>query len=293
LIVTVIEEIAERIGPAVVGLTTGGRGGSGVVVAPGVVATLARNVRGDTVQVVTADGSAHDARVAGVDPSVDLAVLRLDDGATAVADWSPDAESPPLGRKVYALADPGGHGLRVTGGTVASAPRGVRGPAGRLIPGAIEHTAPLPRGSGGGPLVDRSGAVVGLNALRRDGGLLLAWPATALRERAVTLAAGSSTAPRRLGVALLGPRATRRMRSAVGLEDAGGLLVTAVEDDSAASEAGLARGDLLVSAAGSEVRGLDDLYAAVDAAGDGPLALEVIRGRERLPLQIPAKAVAA
>jgi serine protease Do len=292
--VTVIEEIAERVGPAVVGLRTRARGGgSGVVVAPGVVATLSRNVRGDTVSVVTADGGVHDARVVGLDPSVDLAVLRLDDEGAAVAEWSEAEEPPSIGRKVYALADPGGRGLRVTGGTVASAPRGVRGPSGRLIPGAIEHTAPLPRGSGGGPLVDRSGAVVGLNALRRDGGLLLAWPAAALRERAATLAAGASTAPRRLGVALLGPRATRRMRDAVGLEDAGGLLVTAVEDGGAAADAGLARGDVLVSAGGSQVTGLDDLYAAVDAAGDGPLELEVLRGRERTAVQIPAKAVVA
>ena len=289
---TVIEEIAERVGPAVVGLRRGARGGSGVIVAPGVVATLSRNVRGDTVSVATADGAMHDARVVGLDQSVDLAVLRLDDESVAIAEWSTE-EPPPIGREVYALADPGGRGLRVTGGTVASAPRGVRGPAGRLIPGAIEHTAPLPRGSGGGPLVDRTGAVIGLNALRRDGGLLLAWPAAALRERVAALASGASTAPRRLGVALLGPRATRRMRHAVGLEDAGGLLVTAVEDDSAAAAAGLARGDVVVSAGGAEVTGLDDLYTAVDAAGDGPLELDVLRGRERMAVQIPAKEVTA
>jgi serine protease Do len=291
--VTVIEDIAQRVGPAVVGLRTGSRGGSGVLVAPDVVATLARNVRADTVRVVTADGAVHDGRVLGTDPTVDLALLRLDAEAEEVADWSSAADPPSLGQDVYALADPGGRGLRVTGGTVASAPRGVRGPAGRLIPGVIEHTAPLPRGSGGGPLVDSAGAVVGLNALRRDGGLLLAWPATALRDRAAALAAGTSTAPRRLGLALLGPRATRRMRSAVGLEDAGGLLVTAVQDGSAAAQAGVARGDLVVSAGGSPITGLDDLYAAVDAAGEGPVELEVLRGTERVTVRIPGEAVPA
>jgi S1-C subfamily serine protease len=289
---TVIEDIAARVGPAVVGLRDGGRGGSGVVVAPGVVATLARNVR-EEARLVTADGAVHETEVLGVDPSVDLAVLRLEHDTGAVARWS-DADAPPgLGREVYALADPAGGGLRVTGGTVASAPRGVRGPSGRLIAGVIEHTAPLPRGAGGGPLVDAGGAIVGLNALRRDGGLLLAWPATALRERAAALAGGTATAPRRLGLALVGARATRRMRAAVGLEDAGGLLVRGVQADSPAARAGIARGDVVVGAGGSPVARLDDLHAAIDAAGRAPLALEVLRGADRLTVEIEGEEVPA
>jgi serine protease Do len=287
---TVIEDIAGTAGPAVVGLR---RRGSGVFVAPGIVVTLARNVRDEDVALVTADGATHAAQVAGVDASVDLAVLRTDAEAPAIAAWSGAPEPPPLGAKVYALADPGGTGLRVTGGTVASVPRGVRGPSGRLIPGAVEHTAPLPRGSGGGPLVDRSGAIVGLNALRRDGGLLLAWPATVLRERAAALAAGTPTAPRRLGIALLGARQTRRMRAAVGLPDVGGLLVSGVVEGGPAARAGVSRGDLVVGAGGSAVAGLDDLHAAVDDAGGGPLALELLRGTEHVTVEVQGEEVLA
>jgi serine protease Do len=254
-----------------------------------VVATLARNVREEGLRLVTSDGAEHDTEVLGTDPSVDLAVLRLDDDAVAVARWSDDPSPPGLGRKVYALADPGGQGLRVTGGTVAAAPRDVRGPGGRLIPGAIEHTAPLPRGSGGGPLVDRDGAVVGLNALRRDGGLLLAWPATALRTRAAALAAGRHTAPRQLGIALVGPRQTRRMRAMVGLEEVEGLLVSGVAEDSPAARAGLARGDVVVAASGRPVTALDDLHAAVDAAGDAPVAIELLRGTDRVTVTVGAE----
>jgi serine protease Do len=290
---TVIEDIAARLGPAVVGVQNRARGGSGVVVAPGVVATLARNVRGEEVRLATADGAVHAAEVLGVDPSVDLAVLRLEHDTGAIAAWSEAPEPPGIGREVYALADPGGGGLRVTGGTVAAAPRGVRGPAGRIIPGVIEHTAPLPRGSGGGPLVDATGAVVGLNALRRDGGLLLAWPATVLRERAAALASGRRTAPRRLGLALLGARQTRRMRAAVGLDDVGGLLVSAVQEGSPAADAGIARGDLVVAAGGREVTGLDDLHAAVDAAGAEALTLELLRGGERLTVAVAGEEVTA
>jgi len=290
--VTAIEDIAARIGPSVVGLQDGSRGGSGVLVAPGIVATLARNVHGDDLTLVTGDGATHDATVLGIDPSVDLAVLRT--GATApFAAWSTAAEPPRLGVKVYALADPGGRGLRVTSGSVASAPRGVRGPAGRLIPDAVEHTAPLPRGAGGGPLVDRSGAIVGLNALRRDGGLLLAWPATALRDRATALAAGERTAPRRLGVALVGARQTGRMRAAVGLDPVDGLLVRGVQEGSVADRAGITRGDVVVGADGTPVATLDDLHAAVDAAGAGALELEVLRGSERVTLRVEGEEVHA
>jgi serine protease Do len=281
---TVIEDIAARLGNTVVGIAAGG---SGVVVAPGVAVTLARNVRGDSARVVTADGTTQDARVLGADPSADLAVLSVEDLGVAAA-WDEAPAPPGIGRKVYALADPGGTGLRVTGGTVAGVPRGVRGPSGRLVEGAIEHTAPLPRGSGGGPLVDRSGAIVGLNALRRDGGLILAWPATLLRDRAAALAAGTSTAPRRLGVALLGARQTRRMRSAVGLPDEGGLLVRGVQEGSPAAAAGLTRGDLVVAAGGTPVAGLDDLHAAIDAAGASALPLELLRGAERITVEVPA-----
>jgi serine protease Do len=290
--VTAIEDIAARIGPSVVGLQDGFRGGSGVLVAPGVVVTLARNVHGDELTLVTGDGATHDATVLGIDPSVDLAVLRTGAAAPPAA-WSTAADPPRLGVKVYALADPGGRGLRVTSGSVASAPHGVRGPSGRLIPDAVEHTAPLPRGAGGGPLVDRSGAIVGLNALRRDGGLLLAWPATALRERAASLAAGERTAPRRLGVALVGARQTGRMRAAVGLDPVEGLLVRGVQDGSPAERAGIARGDVVVAADGTPVTGLDDLHAAVDAAGRGALELEVLRGADRVTLRVEGEEVHA
>ena len=63
---------------------------------------------------------------------------------------------------MFALADPGGRGLRATLGFVVVGPAATfRGPRGRRIRGSIEHTAPLPRGSSGGPLVDADGRLLG------------------------------------------------------------------------------------------------------------------------------------
>ena len=262
-----IRGIAERVGPSVVGLG-GGRGGSGVVVAPGRVLTLARNVGGADEVEVHVGGERETARVVGRDDQVDAAVLAIEADVPAI-DWAPDDVDAGIGTPIVALGDPAGRGLRATPGFVASAPRGVRGPRGRLIDGVLEHTAPLPRGSGGGPLVDAEGRVLGLNAVRRPGGLILAWPGAVLRAAAEALATGAHRPPRRLGVGVAPPAVARRLRAAVGLPPADGLLVQGVKGGSAADDAGISRGDLIVAAAGTAVTGIDDLYAALDGAPDG------------------------
>ncbi len=282
---SIISQLAADVGPAVIGLRHGSRGGSGVLVAPGLAVTLARNVRQDELTVRIGDRELP-ARLAGSDRSVDLAVLRIDDSADHPgAAWAP-AGDVRIGTEVFALADPAGYGLRVTAGVVCSDPRAIRGPAGRLIEGAIEHTAPLPRSSGGGPLVDAAGRILGLNAIRRDGGLIVAWPAAALRERAETLASGGSTAPAHLGVAVSGPRQTRRMRAAVGLEPVTGLLVQGVAPGSPAQRSGIARGDVLLSAGDAELNDLDRLYMALDRAAGSELQLRVMRGTDELTLTV-------
>jgi serine protease Do len=165
-----IRDIAERVGPSVVGLATR-RGGSAIVVAAGRALTLARTVAGLDAVTAVVGGERVEARVVGRDEQADAAVLAFDAAAPAIT-WAPDDAGIGIGSEVLALGDPGGRGLRATPGHVASAPRGVRGPRGRLIDGVLEHTAPLPRGTGGGPLVDGEGRVVGLNAVRRPGGLI-------------------------------------------------------------------------------------------------------------------------
>jgi serine protease Do len=278
-----IQRLAARVGPAVIGLRSSSHGGSGVVVAPGIAVTLARNVRRDEL-TVRLGGADIAARVSGVDATVDLAVLTFDGSAgPEPATWG-TGEDLAIGSDVFALADPSGRGLRVTAGAVASVPSGLRGPSGRLIEGTIEHTAPLPRGSGGGPLVDADGRILGLNAVRRDDGLIVAWPAAALRDRVAALARGTATAPPRLGVALVGARHTRRLRAAVGLEPVDGLLVRAVEPDGPAERAGVRRGDVIVAVDRVPVTDPDPLYAALDSAAGRETALTIVRGSEELTL---------
>ena len=290
-----IAEAAERVGPAVVGLGRGWALGSGVVIEPGKVLTCAHGLRGEEVTVAFADGRRVTGAVAAADPDLDLAVLSVDTGDIEPVSWEP-GEAPGIGTPVLALANPGGRGLRVTLGFVSAAGRRFRLPRGRRIEGAVEHTAPLPRGSSGGPLVDAAGRLLGINAVRLDGGLILALPASAeIKRRALALAGGETPERRRLGVAVAPPRVARRMRRAVGLPEHDGLLVRAVESGSPAAEAGVERGDLIVTAGGQPLDGVDSLYAALDElpAADAKLTLALVRGTEEREVDVAFEEKAA
>src|SRR4051794_40095061 len=265
----VVGRVAETVGPSVVGLGRGWGRGSGVVIADGQVLTCAHVLRGGEVAVTFRDGRTAEGRVAGADPDLDLAVVAVETGDSPAVAWEPGrAGELSYGAPVLALADPSGRGLRVTFGFVSATGRSFRGPGGRRVGGSIEHGAPLPRGSSGGPLVDPDGYLLGLNAVRREGGLILAVPADeAVHARAAALARGEAAGRPRLGVALAPPRHARRMRSAVGLPEREGLLVRAVVPDSPAERAGLQRGDLIARAGGPELGSVDDLFDALDAAG--------------------------
>ncbi len=283
-----IAGVAQRVGPSVVGLGRGWGHGSGVVIGDGHVLTNAHNARRDQVTVVFADGRRETGEWAAADADLDLAVIAVPTGDAAAIAWEP-AEAPGIGAPVVALANPGGRGLRATLGFVSSEGRSFRGPRGRRIGGAIEHTAPLPRGSSGGPLVDVEGRLLGLNAVRLDGGLILAVPASAVvKERAQRLSRGESPSSPRLGVAVAPPRVARRMRRAVGLPEQDGLLVRAVEEDSPAADAGVERGDLIVSAGGRPLDGVDSLYAALDelAGAEATLKLAVVRGTDEREVDV-------
>jgi serine protease Do len=279
-----IGAVRERVGPSVVGLGRGWGRGSGVVIAEGRVLTNAHVLRGEEVAVALAGAGGGDVvagRVVGFDADLDVAVIEADTGAAPVVAWDPAlVESLAPGQAVFALADPGGRGLRAALGFVTATGRSFRGPRGRRIGGSIEHSAPLPRGSSGGPLVDVQGRLLGINSVRMEGGLLLALPADgALAARVEALGRGEAPARPRLGLALAPPRAARRMRAAVGLPPRDGLLVRGVEEGSPGAAAGLQRGDLLVAAAGRPLGGYDDLFDALDAA-EGELVITVVRGTD-------------
>ena len=274
-----IANAVER-GGATVGIRSRHSAGTGVVVADGVVLTNAHNVPDGGVDVVFAGGTVHSSDDIAGDPDLDVAVVRVATGSAEPLTWRSADTDVRIGTSVVALSNPAGQGLRATFGTVSALDQTFRGPRGRRITGSIEHTAPLQRGSSGGPIVDADGAFCGLNTSRLGDGFYLAIPADAnLRGMVDRLSAGEPVQRVRLGIAIAPAPVARRLRSAVGLPDRSGLLVHRVAEGTPAEAAGLTRGDLLVRAGDVPLERVDDLHAVLDRLAPGSqLALDIVRG---------------
>lgn len=284
-----IAEIAETAGRSTVGIGNRWRGGSGVVVESGKVLTNAHNLHGDDVRVFFADGRESAGSLLGADADGDLAVIGADTGDAPAIEWG-DGSALGIGAPVVAIGNPAGQGVRVTLGFVSGVGRAFRGPRGRRVAGAVEHTAPLLPGSSGGPIVDGSGRLLGINTNRLGKGFYQAIAADAsLRERVAALGRGEAPKRRHLGVGLAPAHVARQLRRAVGLDERDGLLVRDVEDGSPAARAGIAEGDLIVAAAGKPVASTDDLLEAIGSvAAEADLAVTVVRGTEERAVTITA-----
>jgi serine protease Do len=256
-----------------------------VVIGDGLVVTNAHNLRGE-IAVTFEDARVATATVAGADLDGDLAVLSVDTAGSPALAWSNGEVA--LGQVVIGLSRPGGGSLRAGVGFVTGLGIAFRGPGGRTVTGALEHSAPLARGSSGGPVVDSEGRLVGVNTHRSGEGFYLALPVGAdFKARVDALGRGESPRRVRLGVALAPPKVARKLRHAVGLPERDGLLVHAVEENGPAARAGIRRGDLIVSVGGQPVTTVEELATGLSADGDaGNTDLVVVRGVDELAIAV-------
>jgi S1-C subfamily serine protease len=252
---------------------------SGFIYANNLVVTNAHAVRNRTVQVTFSDGRTAQGEVKGVDADGDLAVIEVDTAELTPLQWA--ELEPEAGHLVVT-----GHGRSgVSLGMVGNRTTSFRGPKGRVVSDAFEHGTALNRGASGGPVVNIDGRVVGINTARTHSGYRAIVASSTVRNRLDALAGGQSVDRPTLGIAIVEPAVAKRVRSAAGLPERSGVLVSAVADGSAAARAGLTQGDLIVSIDDQPVHSVDDVHRALDAAPTAVTAV-VVRGESERSVTI-------
>jgi len=122
------------------------------------------------IRVGFSDGVTYAATTVGTDPASDLAVIRVKAPASALHPLAfAGAEPIQVGDPVYAIGNPFGLDRTMTAGIVSATGRDIRSPNGLTIPNAIQTDAPINHGNSGGPLLDRLGRVIGVNAQIQGG----------------------------------------------------------------------------------------------------------------------------
>ncbi len=249
---------------------------SGLVYAADLVLTADHVVEQEEgITVTLNDGSVLEAKLAGRDPGSDLALLRLERPAGKPAEISADAK---IGQLVLALGRPSTGGIEASLGVVSAVGGPVRTPRGMLDRYIRTDTTPYP-GFSGGPLVDADGRVVGLNTSGFGYGTALTIPADLAWSVAAQLEKHGSVQRGYLGIRSQSVEISEATQKALKREQAKGLVIISVENDSPAEAGGLIVGDILVGIENNPTQDHDELFARLsgDAVGKS-IAVEILRG---------------
>lgn len=276
---TAVAELVETTEPSVVGVVAGRSLGSGVIWdAQGLIVTAAHVVRGETkAPLALGGGSQVEAKVVGADRYADLALLKTD--APGLVPLSRgETREPAIGEFVLAMAARAGRRASATSGIVSGTARNVRVSWGSVLEDAVVTDARLNPGYSGGPLVDASGRLLGMNVAYIQG-RGVAIPAGAIEAFVRQTLKDGRVRRGYLGVAVEPIGLPADVASQEGVGQDGGLLVRTVEEGSPAKAAGLAIGDVILGFAGRRVEDEHGIHMALSAEAIGKAApLKVLRG---------------
>jgi S1-C subfamily serine protease len=288
----------ERVAPAVVSIDVRQRGAKGrrsraqagtgsgfVFAADGLILTNSHVVEhADDISVTLPDGRECTADLIGQDPDTDVAVIRITAPDLSAVEFG-DSRGLRAGQLVIAIGNPYGFQHSVSSGVVSALGRSLRAKSGRLIEHVIQTDAALNPGNSGGPLVDSSGRVVGVNTAIIAGGqgLSFAVPIGTVETVLPALLRDGRVRRGYVGVAGQDVPLLRRVSRFHKLTQAAGVLVISVEPDGPARAAGLQEGDIVVSLDAQAVTSLDDIHRLLTEDRIGKrVILGVLRGTGRI-----------
>jgi len=284
--------------------------GSGFVIdKAGHIVTNYHVVRGaSSIQVSFSNNERIKATVVGLDPSTDIAVLKVHVKSRALKSLPlGNSDAVRVGDQVIAIGNPFGLDRSVTSGIVSAVQRRIEAPNQLSISHVIQTDAALNHGNSGGPLLNAQGEVIGVNAQIETGGqsqgnvgIGFAIPINTVRTVAAELIKKGKVEHAFLGIE--GKTLTPNIARLFHLPVTSGVLVAAVRPSTGAADAGLkagtnqvtvegeswpAGGDLIVKADGQSVESIERLIDLIAAKQPGDkVDLEVIRGSKRIHVTV-------
>jgi S1-C subfamily serine protease len=279
---------AERVGGSVVAVhARRWMPTSGIEWKKGVVVTVHHGVqRDEDIKVLLPGGHTVPAKLAGRDPSTDIAVLRIEDGSSGAPQLG-DSTSLRLGHLVLALGRSRRGDLVASSGIIGGISGQWRSRRGGQIDQHIRLDLALYPGFSGGPLLDPKGEVVGINTRGFGPGRAVTVPVATVNRVVKELLEKGHIARPYLGIAMQPVEVPENMRSKLPAETRAGLLVMHVENGGPAERAGVLLGDVFFELGGKTVDHVDAIQDSLAAAKVGDvLQIRVIRAGEIKPVSV-------
>ena len=282
-----VTELAENVSPSVVSVNAGMRGGTGIVWSPDGLVVTASHVVGHSMAptVVLSDGKELQAKLVGTDPYTDVALLKVDAlELTPVKVGSADGIK--VGQFVLALANASGKKASATSGIITSHRRSMRGFWGVMIEDAVVSDAKLNPGYSGGPLVDASGNLLGMN-VAYFAGRGVAVSVDSLKETVGKISKDGRVRKGFLGVIVEPVELPEELAKSADIGQEDGLLVRSVDAGSPARAAGVALGDIILRLGDAQATDEYELHKALSGDVVGKtVTLRILRAEKVVDLKV-------
>ncbi len=251
---------------------------SGIVYAADAILTADHIIeREEDIKVTLSDGKEMSAKLAGRDPGSDLALLKLDGTVSPLAE--PAKNPARVGEIALMIGRPSAEGIQASLGVISAIGGPVRTGHGGMLERYIRSDVISYPGFSGGPLVDVSGKVLGVNTSGLARGVPLAIPTDVAWRVAEALSKHGHVKHGYLGIRSQPVEVSPSAQTVLKREQASGLLIVGVEDDSPAAAGGLLVGDILVAIEGTPVLDPDELFTHLGGDRIGKSAsIEILRG---------------
>jgi len=283
--------VVAKASPSVVSIHSGMSGGTGVIWSTdGYIVTCNHVVhRMRSVKVGLGDGRQVDAKVVGRDPYSDIALLKIESNGFTPIEQA-DSEEIKVGEFVLALANPFNRQPAATSGIITNVRSTLRGMHGMNMENVIITDARLNPGYSGGPLIDPSGKMIGLNAA-------FAWsrgiaiPTSTVITVVERLMRGGEVKKAYLGILMSTIPIPRQVAEDTKMNQDSGLMILQVEPGSPAKKAGAGFGDVIVRLNDKPVSDMSDVTRLLTEEVIGKkIRITVLRGERLMELTVTPSA---